>query len=40
MSQHVPGPGDESAMGRTYVFVVITQIVVTLALWWMARLFS
>jgi hypothetical protein len=40
MSPHVPGPGDESAMGRTYAFVVLTQIVVTIALWWFARLFS
>ena len=40
MSQHARGPGDESAMGRTYAFVVLTQIVVTIALWWLGRLFA
>ena len=37
---HVPGPGDESAMGRTYALVIATQIAVTIALWWLARFFA
>ena len=37
---HVPSPGDESAMGRTYALVIVTQIAVTIALWWLARFFA
>jgi hypothetical protein len=39
MSQHIPSEQD-SPMGTTYLFVVLIQVAVTIALWWFGRTFS
>jgi len=38
MSQHPPAEQD-SRMGSTYLFVIIVQVVVTIALWWLGQAF-
>ena len=38
MSQYTPAEQD-SPMGSTYLFVILVQIAVTAALWWMGRAF-
>jgi hypothetical protein len=40
MNQHVPSPGDESRMGRTYLLVVLCETAAIIALWWFGRVFS
>ena len=38
MSQHPPAE-QESRMGTTYLLVILIQIAVTIALWWLGRSF-
>jgi hypothetical protein len=39
MSQ--PAPSEQDApMGRTYLFVILIQIAVVIALWWFGQTFS
>jgi hypothetical protein len=36
----MPTPADERPMGRTYALVILCQIAVIAALWWIGQVFS
>jgi hypothetical protein len=40
MSQQIPAPAGDRPMMPTYVSVLAVQIAVTIALWWVGRVFS